>query len=56
VYNRWGNLVYRQKAYSNQNPWDGRWNGADLPDGPYYYIIELDALSEALSGYLQIMR
>lgn len=39
VYNRWGQLVYRQENY------DGTWDGKDfntkmdLPDATYYYVI-----------------
>lgn len=56
VFNRWGNLVFEQKGYSNQNAWDGTWNGKDLPDGAYFYMIDLGDGSELLSGYLQLMR
>lgn len=45
VYNRWGNLVYKNDDYHND--WDGKPNtgvlvGSDangLPDGTYYYVI-----------------
>lgn len=56
VFNRWGNLVFEQKGYTNQNAWDGAWNGKDLPDGAYFYMIDLGDGSEPLSGYLQLMR
>lgn len=56
VFNRWGNLVFEQTGYTNQNAWDGRWNGKDLPDGTYYYLIDLGDNKKPLSGYLQLMR
>lgn len=56
VFNRWGNLVFEQKGYSNADPWDGQWNGKDLPDGTYFYRIELGGDAEILSGWLQILR
>lgn len=56
VFNRWGNLVFTQKGYSNLNAWDGTWNGKDLPDGAYFYVIDLGDGSAVLSGYLQLMR
>ena len=34
VINRWGQRVYENKAYQND------WNGSNLTDGEYYYIIE----------------
>ena len=37
IYNRWGNVVYRTDHYDTK--WDGKYNGADLPDGTYFYII-----------------
>lgn len=56
IFNRWGNLVFEQKAYSNGNAWGGTWNGKDLPDGTYFYLIDLGDGTELLSGYLQLMR
>ncbi|MBL4667832.1 MAG: gliding motility-associated C-terminal domain-containing protein [Flavobacteriales bacterium] len=34
VYNRWGKLVYENKAYQND------WDGDNLKEGTYFYIIE----------------
>ena len=56
VFNRWGNLVLKAEPYSNQTPWNGQWDGKDLPDGTYYYLIDLGDGSEPLSGYMQIRR
>jgi gliding motility-associated-like protein len=56
VFNRWGNLVFEQKGYSNLNAWNGVWNGKDLPDGAYFYVIDLGGDADTLSGYLHIMR
>lgn len=56
VFNRWGNLVFEEKGYSNQSAWQGTWNGKDLPDGAYFYTIDLGDGSKILSGYLQMMR
>ncbi|MFK7798295.1 MAG: gliding motility-associated C-terminal domain-containing protein [Aureispira sp.] len=39
VYNRWGDEVYRSDNYVNQ--WDGTYEGAVLPDGTYFYIVQL---------------
>ncbi len=40
VYNRWGNRVFGPyEGYVNQ--WDGARNGKDLPDGTYFYIVDL---------------
>ncbi|MCP4120126.1 MAG: T9SS type B sorting domain-containing protein, partial [Bacteroidetes bacterium] len=55
VFNRWGNEVYYQSGYSNANAWDGTWDGKDLPDGTYFYILD-DGEGNKYSGYIQIMR
>lgn len=56
VFNRWGSRVLLQKGYTNQTAWSGEWNGKVLPDGTYFYIIDLGDGSERLSGYLEILR
>lgn len=37
VYNKWGQQVHFQK--NNYVPWDGYWNGVQVPDGTYYYVF-----------------
>lgn len=49
VFNRWGNMIFEGNNY--QNNWDGSWNGSRLPQGTYFYFIELnDASNTRLSG------
>jgi gliding motility-associated-like protein len=55
VYNRWGALVFKQQGYNNQSAWDGQSNGKTLPDGTYFYIIDLGNGETSVKGYLQIM-
>jgi len=38
VYNRWGIEVYKNMQYDNT--FDGKYQGEDLPDGTYYYVLE----------------
>jgi len=52
IFNRWGNLVFFAKDY--QNNWDGTWNGEDLPDGTYFYVIEVSG--KAHEGFIQLQR
>lgn len=60
IYNRWGNLVFKQKNYDNK--WDGKCNvsGAlmdqDLPEGTYYFLIDLNNEGKPLSGYVVLKR
>jgi gliding motility-associated-like protein len=40
VYNRWGNEIYRSKqGQYSLAPWDGKFNGEEMPVASYYYMI-----------------
>jgi len=52
IFNRWGNLVFFTKDY--QNDWNGTWNGEDLPDGTYFYVIQVSG--ESYEGFIQLQR
>ncbi|MFW5877815.1 MAG: gliding motility-associated C-terminal domain-containing protein, partial [bacterium] len=54
IFNRWGNKVFTAKPYHNH--WNGISDrGVDLPEGTYYYILELgNGLSH--TGYIIIHR
>ncbi|WP_342647628.1 PKD domain-containing protein [Mucilaginibacter sp. CSA2-8R] len=54
VFNRNGDRVYYSIGYPV--PWDGRYNGRDLPEGVYYYIINPKNGRQALSGSVTIIR
>ncbi|MCC9167357.1 gliding motility-associated C-terminal domain-containing protein [Pontibacter harenae] len=54
VFNRWGNEVFSSRGYST--PWDGRFNGEDLPVATYYYIIYLNSAEKPISGNVTIIR
>lgn len=56
IFNRWGDLVYDTKAYSNT--WQGtNNNGKPLPVGAYFYLLELnDAGGTTFSGSISILR
>ncbi|MDQ3108977.1 MAG: gliding motility-associated C-terminal domain-containing protein, partial [Bacteroidota bacterium] len=56
VYNRWGELLFSSIGYNP--PWDGRFEGKDVPVGTYYYIIKLNdpLFPEVYTGPLTIMR
>ena len=53
VFNRWGNLVLDAVDY--QNDWNGSWNGVNIPDGTYFYVIDTGE-GDRLSGYILIQR
>ncbi|MDQ3108687.1 MAG: gliding motility-associated C-terminal domain-containing protein [Bacteroidota bacterium] len=63
IFNRWGNLVYEAAAYDNGSvKWDGTNAGSlstgngPLPEGTYFYIIDLGDGSAVRSGYVFINR
>ncbi len=63
VYNRWGNLVFATAGYDNIDiVWRGTSNKGivvgdnQLPDGTYFYIINLGDGSPSYRGYIVLKR
>ncbi len=54
IFNRYGKKVYSCIGYSI--PWDGRYNGTELPPGTYYYIIDPKNGRKTISGSVTIIR
>ncbi|GAB2700639.1 hypothetical protein GCM10027037_26880 [Mucilaginibacter koreensis] len=54
IFNRWGVLLFQSIGYSH--PWDGKYKGADVPAGTYYYLIQLQHEEKPLSGYITLIR
>ena len=55
VFNRWGNMVFHQNGYKNE--WKATWDERkELPDGTYFYILDLGDGSSPMKGYLQVRR
>ena len=60
IYNRWGNLVYKKKSYDNT--WNGRSNtgavrfGEELPEGTYFYILDLGNSGKPIQGFIVLRR
>ncbi|SHL24377.1 conserved repeat domain-containing protein/gliding motility-associated C-terminal domain-containing protein [Chitinophaga jiangningensis] len=53
IYNRWGNQVYQSKDYDN------KWNGNDLNEGTYFYILKLNAPTTGIreyKGWIELIR
>ncbi len=57
IYNRWGNIIWRSKGVY-QNNWAGvNMDNLDLPDGVYYYLIELLPNQENnMTGFIEVMK
>ncbi len=60
IFNTWGNMVYesnKNEGYTYEKSWDGTFNGKHLPDGNYFYFIELgDGSKRTFSGYVLVHR
>ncbi|WP_321996537.1 gliding motility-associated C-terminal domain-containing protein [Draconibacterium orientale] len=66
IFNRWGNLVYEQERYGNEDYWgdvDAWWDGRSmhdmqvgddqLPTATYYYILYFnDGSKEPITGFI----
>ena len=53
VYNRYGQQLFTSTGYTK--PWRGTYNGAKLPPGTYYYIIDLKTGQPKLTGWVVIV-
>ena len=57
IFNRWGQKVYSETGYNNNDKvWRGNYNGGRLPSGVYYYVIKLNSTSKAITGTVTIIR
>ena len=61
LYNRWGNLIFDMKGYTNGIPaksFKGDWEGVSLPDGTYFYVIELNdsVAKNPKAGFIELFR
>ncbi len=54
VFNRFGVKVYNSIGYNT--PWNGVFNGVELPVGTYYYVIDPKLGLPAYSGWVTILR
>ena len=49
-------MIYHKEGYDNEiDPFVGNWKGKTLPDGTYFYVLDLGN-KKTLSGYLMIHR
>lgn len=54
VFTRYGQKIFESKGYGV--PFDGTYNGKQLPQGVYYYILNLGKSCNLLSGSLTLIR
>jgi gliding motility-associated-like protein len=53
IVNRNGQKIFDMTGYDNT--WDGTFNGTVLPDGTYYYVLEIEGSSNAMKGAINII-
>lgn len=49
IYNRWGKVVFESSGYNND------WNGKDVSDGVYYYIMDYPLDNKKYTGFVQVI-
>lgn len=54
VYNIYGKQVFTKKGYSNE--WEGTYNGSELPDGTYYYVVRFGDSDKVIKGSLDLLK
>lgn len=60
IFNRWGQKVYEADAY--QNDWNGTANrgivmfGEQLPEGTYYYLLNIEGETETRKDFITLWR
>lgn len=52
IFNRYGDEVYSNKNYNND--WQGTYEGKQLPEGTYYYIV-IDQNGDQFKGPINII-
>ncbi|MCL6268237.1 Calx-beta domain-containing protein, partial [Flagellimonas myxillae] len=55
IFDRYGNSVFEMQGYDSS--WNGTRDGKDVPDGTYFYILDLEGDgTEIVKGWIQIIR
>jgi len=54
IMGRWGQMIFNSIGY--EDPWDGTYQGKELPMGSYFFIIDLHEGSDPVTGAVTIMK
>ncbi|HYG38797.1 MAG TPA: gliding motility-associated C-terminal domain-containing protein [Cytophagales bacterium] len=54
IFSQNGAKVYETNHYVNN--WDGRFNGRDLPEGAYFYVINCTGTGQSQTGSIRLLR
>jgi len=55
IFDRWGSQIYHSQIPVS-DPWDGSFNGRNLPIDSYHYIIDLKNGEDPITGNITIVR
>ena len=56
IFNRYGRLVYEANNMTDDRVWDGTRKSDPVPDGTYFYILDLGDGTEVRKGWIQLIR
>jgi gliding motility-associated-like protein len=58
IFNRWGNRVFEAEKYTNAHPWKAIYKNTYLPDGTYFYIldVEINGRMQQFSGFVEVRK
>lgn len=54
IFDRYGKLLKTYKG--SDNPWDGTYNGQNMPSADYWYIISKGQLTKPITGHFSLKR
>jgi gliding motility-associated-like protein len=53
IFNQYGKLIYETDDYHNE--WKGTFDGKELPDGTYYYVVVKGGTTEEFKGTITLL-
>jgi len=56
IFNRYGQQVFEDRNMVEDQLWNGTHNGEQVPEGTYYYILDLGAEIGTTKGWIQLIR
>jgi gliding motility-associated-like protein/uncharacterized repeat protein (TIGR01451 family) len=56
IFDRYGNKIFEAGGMTDGNTWDGTRNREQVPEGTYFYILDLGDGSEVRKGWIQLIR
>jgi gliding motility-associated-like protein len=56
IFSRYGQPVFEDSNMTDERVWDGTFDGEQVPEGTYYYILDLGPDREVAKGWVQLIR